>query len=320
MNLKQLKLKATNEAGSQEQFYKMLTERNLGILTQEQQNTISKARIAQAGVGGNSDIVLTMAQLGFQHFTLADPDVFEVSNFNRQMGADLTSLGKKKVHHMRNLLHAMNPWTEVQVLPEGVTENNINFFLKDVQVVVEAMDIQAAPLKSKLTDDALSRGIPVFTSPSPGWGAALLFFDPTRSPSMSELLGDPPSGEFSKNIHDDQELKWVHYLARLIYLSTPLNNGIPEGVMPELYTSRDAPSCISLACRLRASLIPTAVLKWLFHKEKLPCIPSVIHYDLYSNTIIVIKRTLEEFKRGLEEAEQRIVSHWQASAHRERSL
>jgi len=146
-------------AGSPRQFCQILTDRNIGILTAEKQNIISETRVAQAGIGGNSDVILTMVQLGFQHFTIADPDVYEVSNFNRQMGADLTSLGKKKVHHIRDLLHMVNSWAEIRVLPEGVTEDNLNSFLDNTQILIEAMDIQAAHMKNRLIDTAPARGI-----------------------------------------------------------------------------------------------------------------------------------------------------------------
>nr|MDO8098816.1 ThiF family adenylyltransferase [Candidatus Njordarchaeota archaeon] len=298
-------------ASSPKQFYEMLTDRNIGILTTEQQNIISETRVAQAGIGGNSDVILTMVQLGFQHFTIADPDTYEVSNFNRQMGADLTSLGKKKVHHIRHLLHMVNPWAEVKVLAEGVTENNLNSFLDNAQILIEAMDIQAGHMKNKLIDTALARGTPVFTSPSPGWGAVLLFFDPRGSPSMTELVGTPPSERFLGCTRDDLGFRWAIYFTRMYYLFLLPDNGLPEGVEPELYASRSAPPCISPACRLRAALISSAVLKWLFHQEKLPCAPSVVHYDLFSNTAAVVKRTMQEYKRGLEQAERAFIDTWE---------
>lgn len=298
-------------ASSSKEFYQMFTDRNLGILTVEQQKIISETMVAQAGVGGNSDVILTMAQLGFQHFTVADPDIYELSNFNRQMGADLTSLGKKKAHHMRDLIHMVNPWAEIRVLPEGVTEGNLNSFLENAQILIEAMDGQAARMKNRLVDTALERGIPVFTCPSPGWGAVLLFFDPEDSPSLTELVGVPPSQRFLGYTQDDLGYRWALYFARMNYLFLLSDNGLPKGVVPELYTSRSATPVISPACRLRAALISSAVLKWLFRQEKLLCAPSVIHYDLFSNTVAEVKRTMQEYKRGLEQAEQVFIDKWE---------
>nr|MDO8133177.1 ThiF family adenylyltransferase [Candidatus Njordarchaeum guaymaensis] len=311
MGQNHLRLRAASVASNSEKFYHIFTDRNLGILTAKQQKIISETRVAQAGIGGNSDVILTMAQLGFQHFTVADPDIYELSNFNRQMGADLTSLGKKKVHHIRDLLHMINPWAEVRVLPEGVTEENLNSFLENAQIVIEAIDSQAAHMKNRLVDTALERGMPVFTCPSPGWGAVLLFFDPEGSPSMTELVGVPPSERFLRYTRDDLGFRWALYFARMNYLFLLRGNGLPEGVIPELYTSRSATPVISPACRLRAALVSSTILKWLFRQENLPCAPSVVHYDLFSNTVAIIKRTMQEYKRGLEHAEQVFIDTWE---------
>jgi molybdopterin/thiamine biosynthesis adenylyltransferase len=298
-------------ASCPEMFYQKFTDRNLGVLTAQQQQTISETRVAQAGIGGNSDVVLTMVQLGFQHFTLADPDIFELSNFNRQMGADLKSLGKKKVHQIRKLVLEINPWAEVRVLPEGITKDNIDFFLENSHILIEAMDSQVAFIKNRLIDRALARGIPVFTSPSPGWGAVLLYFDPGDSPSMTDMVGVPPSDRFLGYTNDDLGFRWALYFTRVNYLFLLNDNGLPEGVVPELYASRSAPSVISPACRLRAALLSSAVLKWLLHLEKLSSAPSAVHYNLFSNKVTIIKRTIQEYKRGLEKVEQAFISRWE---------
>jgi hypothetical protein len=80
MGARHLGLLATNAAINQKQFYQTFTDRNLGILTPEQQKIISETRVAQTGLGVNSDVLLTMVQLSFQHFTIADPDTYELSN------------------------------------------------------------------------------------------------------------------------------------------------------------------------------------------------------------------------------------------------
>jgi molybdopterin/thiamine biosynthesis adenylyltransferase len=305
-------MRATSKGASPDKFYDTFTDRNLGILNAEQQRIISETRIAQAGVGGTSDVVLTMAQLGFQHFTLADPDAYELPNFNRQIGADVTSLGKKKVRHIRDLTLAVNPWAEIKILPEGVTKDNVNSFLENAQILIEAMDSQAAYIKNKMIDEAVARRIPVFTCTSPGWGAVLLFFDPEGCPSMTELVGAPPSERFLGYTMDDLGFGWAVYFNRVNHLFMLHDGGVPDWVVPELYTSRSTSLCISPTCRLRAALISSAVLKWLFHMEKLPSAPSLVKYDLFSNTATVIKRTMQEYKRDLEQAEHAFIDKWKS--------
>ncbi len=45
--------------------YEETVDRNTRIITPEEQDWIRHAVVAQAGVGGNSDIIFTLAQLGF---------------------------------------------------------------------------------------------------------------------------------------------------------------------------------------------------------------------------------------------------------------
>ena len=43
------------------------------------------------------------ARLGIGKFTIADPDVFEVANFNRQYGATVSNLGRNKAEAMAEI-------------------------------------------------------------------------------------------------------------------------------------------------------------------------------------------------------------------------
>jgi len=50
-------------------------------------------------VGGSH--VLTLTRLGVGKFTIADLDVFDLANFNRQAGASLSHVGRTKVEVLR---------------------------------------------------------------------------------------------------------------------------------------------------------------------------------------------------------------------------
>ena len=54
-------------------------------------------RVAIAGMGGGGVHLLTFARLGMGSFHIADLDVFELVNFNRQVGASIPHLGTPKV-------------------------------------------------------------------------------------------------------------------------------------------------------------------------------------------------------------------------------
>src|SRR6478609_7874872 len=84
--------------------------RNLGWLTEWEQQLLRRKRIAIAGMGGVGGAhLLTLARLGVGGFNLADPDRFELVNFNRQAGATFDAIGRPKIEVMADRALQINP-------------------------------------------------------------------------------------------------------------------------------------------------------------------------------------------------------------------
>ena len=65
--------------------YDTAFERNIGILSKADQQRLRSSRVAIAGLGGTGSAqVHALARTGIGAFNLADPDTFELANFNRQ--------------------------------------------------------------------------------------------------------------------------------------------------------------------------------------------------------------------------------------------
>src|SRR5215831_15036049 len=72
-------------------------DRNIGWLTEWEQQALRGKRVAIAGMGGvGGSHLLTLARLGIGAFTIADLDNFELVNFNRQAGANINTLDRPK--------------------------------------------------------------------------------------------------------------------------------------------------------------------------------------------------------------------------------
>src|SRR5690349_17939081 len=72
--------------------------RNLGWFADYEQQALRGKTVAIAGMGGVGGVhLLTLARLGVANFRIADLDRFEVANFNRQVGATMSTLGRAKV-------------------------------------------------------------------------------------------------------------------------------------------------------------------------------------------------------------------------------
>jgi molybdopterin/thiamine biosynthesis adenylyltransferase len=116
--------------------------------------------------------------MGIGRFHLADPDTFELVNFNRQSGATVPNIGRLKTEVARETILAINPEADVQTFEAGVSVENIDSFLEGVDVVVDSLDFYCFAERLLLYREARARGIWVLTSPPLGFGFTLLIYDP----------------------------------------------------------------------------------------------------------------------------------------------
>lgn len=153
--------------------------RNLGFLSLEDQTKLKNARVAIAGLGGTGGgQVHALSRMGIGKFHLADPDTFELVNFNRQSGATMPNLGRQKTDVAKETILDINPEAEVVVFEQGVTVGNIDTFLHGVDIVVDSLDFYCFDERFLLYRAARERGLWVLTAPPLGFGFTLLMFDP----------------------------------------------------------------------------------------------------------------------------------------------
>ena len=153
--------------------------RNLGFLSREEQGQLKDARVAIAGLGGTGGAqVHALSRMGIGKFHLADPDTFELVNFNRQSGATLPNIGRLKTEVARETILAINPEADIQTFESGVGVENIDTFLEGVDVVVDSLDFYCFEERFLLYRHAREKGLWVLTAPPLGFGFTLLMFDP----------------------------------------------------------------------------------------------------------------------------------------------
>ena len=161
--------------------YHQAFSRNLGWVTEVEQEIIRSKRVAIAGLGGvGGSHILTLTRLGVGNFNIADFDVFEVQNFNRQAGASIRHLNRPKVEVLAELAQDINPELNLLTFPEGVTDENIDRFLDDVDLYVDSLDFFALDIRNKVFAACAAKGIPAVTAAPLGMGSALLVFLPGR--------------------------------------------------------------------------------------------------------------------------------------------
>lgn len=159
--------------------YNKAFSRNLGWFSPEDQLKLKSKKIAIPGLGGvGSHHLHCLLRLGFTKFHIADPDTFEIQNFNRQHGSNMTSIGKSKTEIATELALQINPDCEIKAFPQGIEMDNIDAFLDGVDLVVDGLDLFVMDLRIELYEKAAQKGIPVVTAGPFGMGTAVMAFHP----------------------------------------------------------------------------------------------------------------------------------------------
>ena len=101
---------------------------------------LSKAVIGVAGLGGlGSNIALSLARVGVKKLVLADFDVVEPSNLNRQQYF-VRHIGSKKTQALKELINDVNPFVEVETHDIFLDEKNVASVFGECEILCEAFD------------------------------------------------------------------------------------------------------------------------------------------------------------------------------------
>ena len=102
--------------------------------------TVRRARVGIAGLGGlGSNIAAMLARTGVGQLVLADFDIVEPSNLNRQ-NYFVSHLGQYKTEATASLIHQINPFISVETHNVRITAENAMDLFADCDVVCEAFD------------------------------------------------------------------------------------------------------------------------------------------------------------------------------------
>lgn len=116
-------------------------ERNFPALSVAEQLRLFDSSILVAGLGGLGGCqALLLARVGVGRLLLADGDVFMPSNLNRQLLATPQTLGQNKALVTAQYLLDLNPALSVESIPHFLDQENLQSFLPQVQVVLDAFD------------------------------------------------------------------------------------------------------------------------------------------------------------------------------------
>ncbi|MET9532504.1 ThiF family adenylyltransferase [Streptomyces sp. NPDC006649] len=144
-------------------FRRVRTDRNRNKITTTEQRHLLGARIGVIGLSVGNSAALTCAMEGVGgSFRLADFDHLGLSNLNR-LRAGVHDLGVPKTVLCTRQMYEIDPYLDIELWSEGITENTLEEFFGDAQhpldLLIEECDTPWVKVAAR--EHARSRRVPV---------------------------------------------------------------------------------------------------------------------------------------------------------------
>ncbi len=249
-------------------------QRNLGWITNSEQEQLQTKTVAIAGLGGVGQYYfITLVRMGVEIFSLAEFDHFEVVNFNRQLAADISTTGRSKLEVMIEKAKAINPNLQIKSFPQGINNENISEFLSGASVYLDGLDFFAFEIRSLVFKIADKMKIPAVTSAPIGMGSSLLCFMPGQMSFYNYFGLHHGKDDLERSILF--ALGLTPQMQQLEYLVQKKNLD---------FSDKQTPST-PMACILCAGIACTQVIKILLGRGRVFSAPNLLNFDPYLNQL-----------------------------------
>jgi len=144
--------------------------RNIPALTEAECLVLREKKALIVGCGGlGGHIIDQLARIGVGFLRVADGDVFEESNLNRQLLSSIPLLGVNKAKAAADHIARVNAGITVDAVEEFLTESNARELINGCDVVLDALD--NIPSRRILASACEAAGIPYIYGAIQGWVA-----------------------------------------------------------------------------------------------------------------------------------------------------
>jgi molybdopterin/thiamine biosynthesis adenylyltransferase len=243
-------------------LFETRTARNVYLITKEEQIKFYKSKIGIAGLSVGSHIALTISMIGgAKYMKLADNDVISLSNLNR-IRYPLESIGENKAVYCAKQIYGINPYADLKIYREGITEKNIDEFLikPKIDILIEEMD--DLYLKIKIRELAKKYKIPVIMATDHDNNILIdverFDLDPNY-PILHGLLGNLTSKDF-KNISPKDLVKLTAKIAGAKFATPRMLKSLLE-VGKTIYSWPQLGNAATLCGAVAAYLAKEIILK-----------------------------------------------------------
>lgn len=153
------------------------------------------ARVLVVGAGGiGSACLFYLAAAGVGYIGIADGDLVELSNLQRQILHRVADLGRRKVESAREALRALNPHCQIEIYDNRLDAANLPEVIMGYDLVLDASD--NFPTRFLVADYCWGEKIPLIAAAATGFLGQLLAVIPgPGNPCYRCFLPEPPVAE-----------------------------------------------------------------------------------------------------------------------------
>ena len=157
----------------------------------EGQTRINAAHVLIVGAGGlGSPAALYLASAGVGRITLADDDVVELTNLQRQIMHTNARIGVAKVESARDALQAINPDITIVALRERLDGTRLSQLVGESSVVLDCSDNFATRHAINLA--CVTHRVPLVSGAAIAFDGQITVFDSSRADSPCYACLFPP--------------------------------------------------------------------------------------------------------------------------------
>ncbi len=253
--------------------YEEAFSRNLGWVTEAEQARLRASRVCIAGLGGVGGVyLLTLARMGVGAFSVAEFDTYALANFNRQVGATLSSINRPKADVMIEMAREINPELDIRVFDRGLDASNLDDFLADGNLYLDGLDFFALAIRREVFARCERLRIPAVTVAPLGMGASLLNFVPGG-------MGFEAYFRLEGQTEEEQALRFLVGLSpamlQMGYLVDPTRVDL---------ANRRGPST-AIGVQLCSGIAATQAIKLLLGRGRVIAAPGGLHFDAFRNRL-----------------------------------
>jgi len=271
------------------EFYSEFINRNIGLVSVEEQEIIRTSKVAVLGMGGlGGSLSEQLVRVGCEHLSICDNGVFEVSNLNRQICFQ-KDIGKQKIDVSESRLKQINPDVEIIKALE-FNSNTVQSLLKGIKLAVLTLDDPIVSIY--IARECLKREIPLLEA----WGIPFLWawWFTTENPDYETCYGFTTKGLTLEEITNSPEItfsirvKILDKLKQFPEVQDRYNR--EEGTIKGLASGKLPFVSIAPVVRLTASYLAyETIYAGIIKAKKMSLAPTVLAYDYFKMKSLQLK-------------------------------